>query len=728
MAAPIPRLREHRRRRAEIRPAAADRCHARGAGNETANTRTTPLSKPQTFGRYEVQRVLGRGGMGTVYLAVDPLIDRTVAIKEIRVDQIEDVKERTELEARFRLEYRSAGTLSHQNIVTIYDVVEDNGSYYIAMEYVDGMSLAERLKKQPTPPPHELCHLAEQIASGLDYAHRRGIVHRDIKPANVLLTPDGRPKITDFGLAKWRTSELTMTGTILGTPAFMSPEQVMGQEVDGKSDQFSFSIILYLMLTGNQPFHADHPSAILYKIVHEQPPPPREVNRVLPPAVDRTMLRALAKKPEDRFPSCSDLAAELRVALSDEQTTPLPQRTAAVPEAVATRLQAATPSRLQAPTPTRSQVATPATGLTAAETPATANEVTLAAATPTPIRQRRRRGSGAARWLVGAVFVAAIGGLAYWASSLRQQAAPEPPAEIGSTPQPRPAEPLIEQVLSVEAGPPGAVIRVNGEDTALRVPAELPLSGKPGEAVTVELLVDGQVVDRRKLELGPEAPEPWRAEPALPVALRITSLPEGATIRVGGQDTGLRTPAEVEFEPGVKHTLTLTLAGHHPKRWTFLPEELTDEQRQGLYFPLTASAPPGFITIKKASYPVWLEIDGRRHGPLEPGGEVPVAPGRHKVVLLAEDVFLRQTKTIEVDSGDRESLRAPKAVAVRITAIPANCEVAVDGVDLGATPIINRRMVVGSHDFKFYWPAEDVKKIIRKTVSREGQRISETLK
>ncbi len=659
------------------------------------------LSEKQYFGRYEVQRVLGRGGMGTVYLAVDPLIDRTVAIKEVRVDQIDNVTERTELEARFKLEYRSAGTLSHNNIVTIYDVVEDGGSYFIAMEYVEGMSLAQRLKAGPNPSFQEICSLATQIASGLDYAHRRDIVHRDIKPANVLLTQDGIPKITDFGLAKWRTSELTMTGTVLGTPAFMSPEQVMGQPVDGRSDQFSFAIILYLMLTGDQPFPAEHPSAILYKIVHEQPPSPRQANTALPKAVDPVILRGLAKKPENRYPSCSTLAAELKAALAGEST--ISSGTSAGSGASQKILDTATPPP------------------TSGREPAATADVQLRAATPTSHSRRRRRG-GAGRWLLGALFIAAIGGLAYWASSLRQQTVPEPPVNQAHPP---PAEPLLEHFFDIQAGPPGAVIRVDGEETALKVPAELPLSGKAGDRVVVEVVAEGQVLGTRELELGPDAPEPWIEELALPpVKLRITSAPEGASIRVGGRDTGLLTPADIELAPGRRHSLELRLAGHDPKRWSFTIEELSDEQRSGLHFPLVASAPPGYITVN-APYPVSLRIGGRRHGPLTQG-EIAVPPGTHEVVILAEEVFLRQTSTVEIRSDERKGVRVPKAVAVRITANPANCQVTVDGIDVGATPITNRRMVVGSHEFLFYWPAEGVRKTVRKTVQREGQRISET--
>ncbi len=671
------------------------------------------LSEIKRFGRFEIQRVLGRGGMGTVHLAKDPLIGRTVAIKEIRVDQLEDERERTELEERFKLEFRSAGTLSHPNIVTIYDVGQGAGSYFIAMEYVEGMSLAEHLKKEPKPTFAMITSLAAQIASGLDYAHERGIVHRDIKPANVLLTRDGRPKITDFGLVKVLTSELTMTGTVLGTPAFMSPEQVMGQPVDGKSDQFSFAIILYLMLTGGQPFFAEHPSAILYKIVHEDPPRPREVNHVLPAAVDRTILRALAKKPEDRYASCSELAAELEAVLSEVDPKESDRTTATTP----------LPSHVTATQ--AKDLPAPGSGATQAATP---HDVTLAAATPVP--RRRPRGGHVGRWLAATIFLAGMAGLGYWASLRLQEATQPPAAETAPSPTPAAelASPAVQHAFRIEAGPEGAAILLNGEDTGSTVPGEAVLAGERGQVVRIDLVSGGEVVASREVELSSDPPEPWRREQAAPepVSLRITSVPEGAAVLLGGRDTGLVTPAEVELGPGSKLSLELALAGYESAGWSFTQDELSDEQRacSCLHFPLASTAPPGYIRVN-APYPVSLVIDGRRHGPFTQG-EVAVVPGSHQVALVAEDVFLRQTSPVEVGSGERRSLRAPKTVTPRITANPANCQVSIDGVYVDTTPINNRLMVVGSHEFLFYWPALNVKKPVRKTVSRDGQRISET--
>src|SRR3954447_24103238 len=270
---------------------------------------------PRRIGRFETIRLLGRGGMGSVYLAEDRVIGRQVAIKEIRVEEGVSEAARAEQRVRFEVELRATGRLSHPNIATVYDAFETGGSYCIALEYVPGISLDERLKIPPPLGITEVADLAGQIASGLDYAHRRGIVHRDIKPGNVLLSEEGVVKITDFGIAKLVSLDVTQTGIALGTPAYMSPEQIQGQPLDGRSDQFSLGVLLYQMLTGRLPFDAPNAHSMLYKILHTEPERPGAVNPALSPAVDRVLSRALAKEPADRYPTCAALAQELKDAL-----------------------------------------------------------------------------------------------------------------------------------------------------------------------------------------------------------------------------------------------------------------------------------------------------------------------------------------------------------------------------------------------------------------------------
>src|SRR5688572_25042054 len=226
---------------------------------------------PTSFGRFRVIRPLGRGGMGMVYLAEDPIIGRQVAIKVVRADPGLDDSEIHELQTRFEREFQSAGTLSHPNIVTVFDVGKEGDSSFFAMEFLPGESLSDVLKAPRVLSFKEIADYATKICSALDYAHDHGVVHRDIKPANILIDKMGEPKITDFGVAKLTSTNLTRTGTVVGTPSYMSPEQVTGQPVSGASDQFSIAVIYYQMLTGELPFTGENPTTILYKIVHETP-------------------------------------------------------------------------------------------------------------------------------------------------------------------------------------------------------------------------------------------------------------------------------------------------------------------------------------------------------------------------------------------------------------------------------------------------------------------------
>src|SRR5882724_8993452 len=253
------------------------------------------------IGRYKIVRELGRGAMGVVYHAIDPNIGRPVAIKTIQFGPTRKPEELERMRERLFREARSAGILSHPGIVTIYDVDQQEGLAYIAMEYVDGPTLEQLLSGSGSLPSERMFSILGQTAVALDYAHSKGIVHRDIKPANIMVTADGTSKITDFGIAKITASEhLTMTGSIVGTPHYMSPEQVQGQAVDGRSDQFSLCVIAYEMLTGEKPYTGEHLTTVVYKMVAEEPAAPRRLNPTLTPAIEAVVRKALAKRPDAR--------------------------------------------------------------------------------------------------------------------------------------------------------------------------------------------------------------------------------------------------------------------------------------------------------------------------------------------------------------------------------------------------------------------------------------------
>ncbi len=255
-----------------------------------------------------------------VYHATDPSIGRSVAIKTIRIRDINDTRHRDKLRERLFREARSAGVLSHPNIVTIYDMDEVEGLAYIAMAYVNGPTLEKILSSDAPLSGANMLRILRQTASGLDYAHGRGIVHRDVKPANIMTDEDGAVKITDFGIAKITAAgNMTETRTVVGTPNYMSPEQVQGMTVDGCSDQFSLAVIAYEILTGERPFQGEQLSTVVYRIVADQPAAAHLMNPTLTPQIDSVLRRALAKKPEDRFSSCSSFVGALEMACAESR-------------------------------------------------------------------------------------------------------------------------------------------------------------------------------------------------------------------------------------------------------------------------------------------------------------------------------------------------------------------------------------------------------------------------
>jgi serine/threonine protein kinase len=264
--------------------------------------------------------------MGIVYKAQDPAIGRTIAIKSIRLQDLTDEAERVRLRERLFREAQSAGMLSHPNIVTIYDIAEENGMAYIFMEFVNGPPLERMLKVDQTPDKETLLSIFRQTAAALDYAHKKGIVHRDIKPANIMIHEDGTAKITDFGVAKIMSQQMTLSGTMMGTPSYMSPEQVQSTAITGAADQFSLAVIAYEVLTGEKPFAAEYLPTLLYKIVKEDPLPPQRLNSTLSPQVETVLRRALAKPPEDRFENCTEFINALATACNaNPDWTPVPR-------------------------------------------------------------------------------------------------------------------------------------------------------------------------------------------------------------------------------------------------------------------------------------------------------------------------------------------------------------------------------------------------------------------
>lgn len=282
------------------------------------------MTELKKLGKYEIRRELGQGAMGVVYEGFDPMIARRVALKTVRRDQL-DRAEVEEILARFKREAQAAGRLNHPNIVQIYEYGEEpgpdggtaGGTAFIAMEFVEGRELKDRFDADERFPLAEIVRIMGQLLDALDYSHKNGVVHRDVKPANIILLEDGTVKVADFGIARIESSNLTQAGSVLGTPSYMSPEQFMGQTVDGRSDLFSAGVILYQFLTGEKPFTGAL-TTIMHKVLKEEPPAPSALNVQVPRPFDALMRKALAKRPDERFQNGREFAIALKMAAAGQ--------------------------------------------------------------------------------------------------------------------------------------------------------------------------------------------------------------------------------------------------------------------------------------------------------------------------------------------------------------------------------------------------------------------------
>ena len=367
------------------------------------------MTQLEALGKYEIRRELGRGAMGVVYEGYDPMIKRVVALKTIRADQLQG-ENAHEMVARFRREAQAAGRLNHPNIVAIYDFGEDQGVWYIAMEYIKGRELKEYFQANERFAPAEIVRIMTQILAALGYSHRAGVVHRDVKPANIFVLDDRTVKVTDFGIAHIESSTMTQVGSVLGTPSYMSPEQILGLPIDGRSDLFSAGVILYQFLTGERPFTGSS-TATMHKVLEEDPLPPSRFNVQVPGAMDAVVRRALAKRPDDRYQSAEEFGDALRTA-AQRESAPAPQpgsaadvQSASASSSDPTLIAPADPAVIRASGASRAATAAIA-GTAAAPTTATAQ---LSAAPPNAPPKKSR--SAAIAVVAGVVAIAVAAGL-----------------------------------------------------------------------------------------------------------------------------------------------------------------------------------------------------------------------------------------------------------------------------------------------------------------------------
>jgi eukaryotic-like serine/threonine-protein kinase len=539
-------------------------------------------------GRYEITGELGRGAMGVVYKALDPTIGRTVALKTMRLDG--HGIESAELVHRFQNEARAAGLLSHPNIVTIYDAGEDNGIFYIAMEYIEGTTLDQVLAQRQILGPDEIVRISREICKGLDYAHAHGIIHRDVKPANIMLTAQGSVKIMDFGIAKAGGS-MTSTGQVLGTPNYMSPEQVRGKSLDGRTDLFSFGVALYEMVTGEKPFIGQNVTTIIYKIVNENPIAPRDLDGTINPVLNAVVMKTLSKSPEERYQSGADLVRDLENYKLAGASIPAaqPQR----PAAPAHEKTVVMPMRVVA----GSTVRVPDTVVEPVKQPIPMRQ-------PAPVARASRKNAWAAVMVIIFVLGAVGGSYALYRTRVKMRqleaevqadqlraaaqtsqsaAVPMPkttpdaliardttvrlaPEEKTADAKSRSSAPAAQKSeVDFRSQPAGAKVEIDGQSEPAWV---TPFKTSHLSAGTHNLAFskDGYISQKRTVEftLGKSASVSVQLAQAARTA--VSSNPSGAAIWVDGEDSGELTPAVLSLEVG-EHQISVKKSGYRDAQW-----------------------------------------------------------------------------------------------------------------------------------------------------------------
>jgi serine/threonine-protein kinase len=578
------------------------------------------------IGRYKIVRELGRGAMGVVYHAIDPNIGRPVAIKTINLATVLKPDEQERMRERLFREARSAGILSHPGIVTIYDVEQQGDLAYIAMEYVDGPTLDQLLAQPQALPPDRMFSILAQTAVALDYAHGKGIVHRDVKPANIMIAANGTAKITDFGIAKITASEqFTMTGSIVGTPHYMSPEQVQGQAVDGRSDQFSLAVIAFEMLTGEKPYTGEHLTTVVYKIVAEEPPSPHRINSSLGSEIESVLKKGLAKKPEARYGSCTEFTEALeRACAANKGWQSLPRG-----------------GSLNAPTVADQEIAA-AAALPPARKPRRAE----ATATSTTERAPRQR-SGFLPFLAAILMAAGLLAIVAWEVKPTWLL-----NTLGSAQKPAQQAASLETQAPVP-GPPPIPSAAPSTPTPVETPAESkpspmpPADGSPPPVVDEKPPVTEVATAPAKTAPHPEAPPrrpPTARMVAGPQPLTVTSSPRGAVVTLDNQpDTACTTPCTLEANPG-HHSLELVKSGYDLERREVevgssaveIPAVVMRSQQGTL---MLTSSPTGAAVL----------VNGKRQPQVTPA-QIPLAPGSYSITVEWKD-GKKATRTVQIKDG-----------------------------------------------------------------------------
>ncbi len=587
------------------------------------------MAKTPVIGRYQILKELGRGAMGRVFLALDPEIQRKVAIKTIQVFASLPEAERGEARERFIREAQAAGKLLHPGIVTLFDIGERHGTPFLTMEYVEGSTLSRHCRSGDLLPVDAVLEIIRQAAEALDFAHKAGIVHRDIKPANLMLVGGTTVKIMDFGLAKGPATQVTTDGTLLGTPGYMSPEQIRGGMVDGRSDLFSLGCVLYEMLTGRKAFDGDSISSVVYRVVHEDPQDPAGSGDRVGSGLAAFLMSTLSKDPAERPATGQEFAHRLKEFAAEENGA-----------------------------------AAPAGNLMTGEPPEGPEQE---AELPPPVHAHRKRTRSGRKpfGLVAATLlvVLAVAGWFYredlkehwdeWSGAWR--AAPA-------------AQPLFYDA-TVRTEPEGLVVMLDGEPLQgdqVHFPA-----AAPHGTLTSELECRTVTHGLDPLDAGGDIAlvfDPVRLELAVPVPV------EGARLKLNGKDLGA-APGDIELDLCRENRLEFLAQGYFPLE-RIIPAAATPlEARSAMSAVTMERIPTGTLILPEPGYPLTVRIDGRSLAPS--GNRLEIEQGEHRVRITNDRYWIDHSARVEIEAGEvHQPFRSlPGLAELSVLAYPPNCRI-----------------------------------------------------
>jgi TonB family protein len=683
---------------------------------------------PASIGRYKVLEVVGFGAMGAVYRAVDPVIKRTLAIKTIRLDIPRQSPQYRSFIDRFWKEAEISGTLSHPNIVTLFDVAMEGGTPFLAMEFVEGETVGSLIEKGHRFKPEKVISLVSQVAAALDYAHSKGIIHRDIKPANLMLYDGDKIKVMDFGIAKGVDAEMTQSGTLLGTPSYMSPEQAMGDKLDGRTDIFSLGVCAFEMLSGEQPFPGNNVTSILYKLVHVDPIEPAnlEMNGLVPQKWHEVFGKVLAKKPAERYQTAAEFVHDLEFCLGSwfgslEDTIvtgPAGDETATLPRMAAPRPAAppAPPPVSTDPTLVPGRVPPPRPGAaTSSSLAATDDSTTVVLRSPTASRASPEEATVVFR-KPPVVEPAEEATVVFKAPPpVTPPPVVAPPAR-GRAPQP-PADDESASTVVVK----GPSARVRGAQDTATIVMKAPRPPAPGDEPTVIMTPGAAVPPTSRMPTSdvPTIRVPAASETQPPVPRSAEAVQTAEFVNPAALDETRAAAARARTRPGVSPKTLLLGAGALFLIALAAVGVVLLRQNQEVTMTTATTAPPPPSVAPPTTTMAPVAVTGSLHVETDPAGaaitvngetqgsspldlaEVPLGAYEVKVELKG---YEPKTESLSLtEDAPRGEVKialtkaAPTTGLADIVSTPFGAIVTVDGAKVGLTPITGYRLKPGNH-------------------------------